>query len=703
MTEIEQLSSDLAAMGMDWQIPMAGKRPGIRGLGYPGTDDASELLEHFETSHIDGVAVSMLPNGLLGYDIDPGDCTPEQWAKASDWIDEHLQPLIEAGAWQQQSMRDDGYHVVVSHPGEKVYVPGQIMPGVTMRNRNYIRVYDTSGFKTSIEDLPVPPAAAYTQVEGMSGRSAGSGVAEWSDAVKVLSKDGKGGSRHEAVNSLALHIMRQNPDLELEAACREITALIEDVMPAGERRDELCKIAFEPDSEVVRCFRPLMPGGQKRHFVGNEENAQSRLEQALLARAGSIKPIVDIATSKQESRRKIPSDFSIFRRYDSERMLELEPWVVKNILRRGDIGAVVGVPNVGKTNVSALWVACLICGDGKNAGLEIPEAINVAWLNPEEDVDALDLRIRATLAEHGMTPQCEVFTAGSEQLLTVEYDAASLVVPTEDGRVAVNEELVEKYIDELVAAGVKFLMLDPITEFNGGNENSRDDTRLLFRAMMRIGQEAGLTVLYWGHTGKPPEGKREDWYKGDLYAQRGSSGAIGSLKMGATLTPVFPPDTNVKESVAYRNAATSGEAPNVLELVVRKAKMGQTKPHIYYEIKASEMDKDVPVAHLSDRSAVDSYGATKLAEASNSTAYAWATALAAAFPPGAQYDVTMLQLGDVLNREKPTGWREVKTLKPSEGQGKTLIDLLHGGVAVEGGSVSVLRDEKTKKMVVKWT
>lgn len=279
----------------------------------------------------------------------------------------------------------------------------------------------------------------------------------------------------------------------------------------------------------------------------------------------------------------------MFRKFDTSRAMALRPWLIENILREGEIGGVPGGPGTGKTNVTATWIAGMLAGDGPAAGLpRISRPLNVAWVNAEEDVDALDLRVGNALNELGLVPQGQLYTAGQESLIGEGFDGTSLVRVVQRDTV-INMELVSAYIAELCEQGADILILDPVTEFNDGEENDRGDRKKLFRAMKTMAREAGLTVLYFAHTAQTPEGKREDWYRGNLYAERGSSAAIGALQFGATLTPMYP-KTEVKDHRKWREEqadASNDSVPNVVELLTVKSKMGTAKPNLFYEIRKS--------------------------------------------------------------------------------------------------------------------
>jgi hypothetical protein len=377
-----------------------------------------------------------------------------------------------------------------------------------------------------------------------------------------------------------------------------------------------------------------------------------------------------------EQRLPEPPTEGLFRKFDGTRDMSLRPWVIENILREGEIGGVSGGPGTGKTNVTATWIAGMLAGDGPTAGLPpVARPLNVAWVNAEEDVNALDLRVLNALRELGLSQQAELYTAGQETLIGESFDGTSLVSRVNRESV-INLDLVAKYIEELKGQKADILILDPVTEFNDGEENDRVDTKKLFRAMKTMAGEVGLTVLYFAHTAQTPEGKREDWYRGNLYAQRGSSAAVGALQFGATLTPMYPAGVKGDDAREWREQqadASDDRVPNIVEMVTIKSKMGTAKPKLYYEIRQSTYTtvdgQHLPfaepitaeVAHLRIEGAKDSN--QELIKSST------AVGIVKRLGEGAHHNATKLhaQLRGVY------GWPDIEKLDLSKGAGAELL------------------------------
>ena len=415
------------------------------------------------------------------------------------------------------------------------------------------------------------------------------------------------------------------------------------------------------EAEAIKAWDATMPPGDI-------------LRQGIKPRTGGT-IMYHLRPEKEKEEKILPPPTGIFRRYDAERKLQLRPWLIEDILREGEIGGISGGPGVGKTNMAAAWISGMLSGDGPAVGLpRIARPLNVAWVNAEEDVDSLDLRVFAAMQQLGLTSRGNLYTAGQEALISEDFDGTALVTVLNRESV-INLDLVRAYISELVEQECDILLLDPVTEFNDGEENDRGDTKKLFRALKTMAQDAGLTVLYFAHTAQVPEGKRDDWYRGNLYAQRGSSAAVGALQFGATLTPMYPAGLSAQKAKEWREAqadAADDRVPNLVELVTIKSKMGTSKPKLIYEIVKSNMlhnGQHIPIAmpitpEMADRmmqqaqDGVADIGKIKMA-----------VDLVTILGEGTHYSLSALhkQMRGVVH-----GWPDVEKLDLSKGAGQAL-------------------------------
>jgi len=274
------------------------------------------------------------------------------------------------------------------------------------------------------------------------------------------------------------------------------------------------------------------------------------------------------------------------------------PWLVEGLIRVRGSASFTGISGVGKTTVTAAWVAAMLAGKTEVVGLHpIDRPLKIAWLNAEEDRGDMKLAIEAAVQEYGLTiPDDAVIIMAGEEALMDQRAGLSLVVKVGTETVE-NAALVKQLTEELVEAGVDLLIADPITEFNDGNENDRGDTKMLNRAFRKIAQGCGAAVLYWAHTGKVPEGKRPDHYKDDIMAQRGSSASAASMKTAGTAWHIIPADLKVEDAHAWVRRMKDREIPNMMAVTaVKTKKYGGETLKAAYELRPSMMDRDTAVA-----------------------------------------------------------------------------------------------------------
>lgn len=288
------------------------------------------------------------------------------------------------------------------------------------------------------------------------------------------------------------------------------------------------------------------------------------------------------------------------------RIPEDQPWLLEGWLRAHGNAGFAGQSGVGKTTLSGTWVAAMI--DGRTELVGLPPAgrpLNVAWMNAEEESSTLRHQVEAARQEFGLERNGKLIVAGTEAL-DISEDGLSLVVKKRNTEehftdLVVNEALVDKIVEALKEAEIDVMIIDPITEFNDGNENDRGDAKKLNRAITLIAQRSGCATVVWSHTGQMPEAKKPDWYKDDLYSQRGSSQNVGALKTFGTLFPLMP-TTIAKSDEARRYYADvkTGNKPNVIMLKQLKVKNYPRLTSVAYRLRPSKYNPDYAVAELLD-------------------------------------------------------------------------------------------------------
>ena len=696
-------------------IPCGGdKAPCVAGWRGKATSDPDELAQLFTgAAELVGVPAGQ-ENDLMVFDLDYREGnTPERNAKLQEFENE-IRSAYPNGIRIHRT-RNGGKHLIMLNPVGRT-MPRNVMPKLELVYEGFQFIWPTEGSGYTVEvDVPLDqldePAARFTKVwEKMPGISSSGGLMSAEMADKVMRSDGEVGTRHEALLRLTqdfVSILKGRGDLA-HMTDPQVATMFEgwfrkEYGPGIEptRLEELMRWR-EQDGAVVgsdlgnALRRPLKDARREDRFaemaakqaakMGKVQKTAEDLYREKLSGSRSLFDMAAPATGHVEE----VSEGGVFVEFDADEDVKLEPWIIEHFVRQGDMGGITGLSGLGKTNLTALWIAGLLAGDGPAVGLpHIDRPHNVAWANPEEPREELHLRLKAALEEHGLTAIGKAHIAGYEQL---EGRFSRFLIPAPDGGrgVAVNEELVEAWISELVKKGVSVMIIDPLTEFNDGDENSRNDRKLLNTAIRNIAKKVGMTVLYWAHTGKTPEGKRDDWYDGDLFAERGSSGGIAANRFGGTLTRVYPEGSKGDKARKWSDGAAdpSDPTPNIVKLRITKAKLSTQKLTLFWEIRQSKglygtPGATMPVAHPLTSASATAMVQMHAAQNEDMEKLPMARSLVEIFGEGRVTGLKGIHDTVRAHPKKVTGWPDVKDLRPNEGAGKDLIKLWRKPVTLE--------------------
>jgi len=657
--------------------------PNGRGGHLAATTDPEEIKKLFERG--DGIGVHLKSSGLIAFDVDFREGADETNDKLDAWVAEHLEPDLEEEKVRVHISQNKGEHWIYRYDERNGRPPGAIFPELQVKWDGYI-IWPTEGSKYIVdEDVPIdqlanPHPDALIVQEAKRGQSGDGGLLSWDDAIEIMEGDAEG-QRHEALNAIAFHVVKADPDLALEDACDLVRGTVERHMRAGKRRDELTEVRYEPDSELVRSVRPLMEGGRLRSHVAGDAGTE-RLAK-VLGEVGQVDPFFGLEPA-------VPDGLVLFKDYALMPKEPPPPWLIENFLREGATMSIVGMSGVGKTTITASWVAGLVAGRPDVVGLpDVGRPLNIAWLNPEQEAGELREDVDVALETHGLRQMGKLFIVGDEVVESgLETGLALVVVDPQDRKnVITNEALLEKIVEELRGQDIDMIILDPITEFNDGNENDRGHAKKLHFAFRRIAKALGCATMYFSHTGKPPDGKKPDWYVDQLMAERGSSQNIGSVKVSANLAPVIPGGLKAAQAWEHYGKAKnpSSGTRNFVQLKIVKIKRSDKIPHLFYELIPSKVDSDVAVAIPVDEGEILAAGDESLYNAVTSRSYA--DRILAAMPHGGI--ITAYQMKEILPDV-------TKAKRPDWEYFKDVLDALQTPVAVEDTTVQIIHEGGTK-------
>ena len=651
--------------------------PNGRGGHHSATNDPDEWRVLAERGDV--IILNLKASGLICFDVDFRDGEDIANTKMESWLEEvGIEEEIEAGRARVHRSQNGGEHIFFRYPSDSARPPGAIFNELQVKWDGYV-VLPVVGGKYTVEvdtpwdELGTPPDGSLVVREAKQGASQIGGIMSRNDAIQVL-RENSDGQRHEAINALAMYVVRDDPDLKLEATVAAVADLVREHMPENDRKTALLDIQIEPACEITRSCKPLMPGGKLREkavgVTGTDRLASlpEMFEKYKHRALVNVDAVVSKPRSpKERSKQQIEtSAMALLGAYDHdapEVEFELIPSVIKDVVRLGELGVVVGLPGIGKTPLMMLIAAALCTGRGDLIGLDIDRPYSVAIMNAEQSEQALRIQFKATLEHYGLRPIANVMIAGQERLIEGEDDLAELV--NREGGEPAPTDAVEVWKAAFEAAQIEFLMMDPVNEFQGGDEDKRADAKLLIKTMkdiMHAASDRQMAGLQFAHTGKVPQGKAEDFYRGEISAQRGSSAAAGRIDAHSTLTPYLP----VKEKAKLRAQQIDRDdpTPNLIEWYVKKAKMAEEQVVRFYELFSSAYNAAVPIARVVSKEEVQ--------QAANAKAKAGAmSALSATLEQIGEYlgwklgmnEVTGKAAGEALGLEhKQPSWAKTPQL-----------------------------------------
>jgi hypothetical protein len=245
-------------------------------------------------------------------------------------------------------------------------------------------------------------------------------------------------------------------------------------------------------------------------------------------------------------------------------MLKTQPprrrWLLQNLLPLGKVGAIIAPGGTGKSQL-ALQLAIAVATGTKLAGTwDVGEKGDVLVLTAEDDLDEIHRRLERTVphivklsASAGPDIRQHLFIkalVGCDNLMT-RADASNAVAPTE-----FVERLLLTFAIEF--PDLKLIIIDPLSRFRGGNENSAEDVTRWVEQAERLALATGATVVVLHHTNKASYSAL-DVSQG---ASRGSSAFADGVRFVLNLAPA--------REKTLKAAGIQNGTPHLLEAVVTK-------------------------------------------------------------------------------------------------------------------------------------
>ena len=249
----------------------------------------------------------------------------------------------------------------------------------------------------------------------------------------------------------------------------------------------------------------------------------------------------------------------------AETDLKPRPWIMRNMLMRGQLTALLAHPGVGKSSLSLALTVAAARGDGDLVGFPVPKSVGpakVVLLTVEESREELNARLWAYCKLHSID---RASLSGRVYVQKISADGIALV---RANKVTRNREITEAYkrLAALVSKEkIDVIVFDPFVELHDADENDNNaiaDVIKAVRALCRHYRAAGLVVH---HTRKA--GASGASTAGDMHSARGAGSFIGAVRLAYTLT--YPTDDD-----AERYGMTAAERGRCIRLDNAKVNYG---------------------------------------------------------------------------------------------------------------------------------
>lgn len=518
------------------------------------TTDPDRVRELFSHRRAKEIAVPMGEmSGLLCIDVDLHKADPglPEGRKVAELED----ALLECGTLVHRT-RSGGLHFIFRHdPGIKW--PATLMEHVDVKasGNGYICWPGTPGYEVinAAEPQAFPIAILQAAMRAKGGTGNVTALSSWNDKSNAeLAREIETAQQlYPALRSLSFRLATEtmnghpmSPEQQT-ALLRQIMDASEAASPGHPRHDDWQDRYGKIEELVASANRkqkdPLSGWSQAEIDAMQQGEAFIDTQEVLAAAARKSMDHVRTPTEADIKAEEITPNDGEFEDIDPAALPDerLDPpgWLIEQAFTIPGVCSVAGPSNIGKTRFMATLAMLGATGDLDLIGLPETGPFSTLWVANEEHAVDIKRRCKAAQLFYG--------TAGSGEIVRVRGKARGslrLVGKVQD-RLEIDKKAVAKLVREIEDCGAKLLILDPfITLSTGMEENSADDTDLLYEAFNLIANLTGCCVVHVHHSGKTESktGQNLDWLRGSSEAWRGSSAIYSSLDCGWTLANWMP-------------------------------------------------------------------------------------------------------------------------------------------------------------------
>lgn len=281
---------------------------------------------------------------------------------------------------------------------------------------------------------------------------------------------------------------------------------------------------FRPDGVKPVTLGTIFHLAQQSGWVDpNLTSEFSAIPEALVATP--VAPALALAS------RFVPLGISL----EDAKLLPQRPWLVPNMLERGELSMLVAPGAAGKSlwalHVGAAVALGGISREGGNPlGVNVRERGRVLFLGYEDRLNDLHRRTTAFCLQHGVDPAML-----RANLTGFDVSKGRVLIAERDGR---NGRRIgpgyRELVDAIKGGGYDFIVADPLVKFHSLNENDNGEMNFACDLLRDMALETKAAVLTTHHTGKLKDGPES--IAGDADAGRGASALRDAVRILLTIS-----------------------------------------------------------------------------------------------------------------------------------------------------------------------
>lgn len=317
----------------------------------------------------------------------------------------------------------------------------------------------------------------------------------------------------------------------------KVAARVRDFGVSEERCFDLVLAIYDP-----RCFPPWSSVGKTaklRQVVANayghtRDRPGNDSEEARLEGLAPITGLVAPTNTAKEGGidfSEIDAMFPTFDPFEDVAAIPKRPWVVRDMLLRGQLSTLVAPPGAGKSTFYVALAAALQANRSDLIGYEICEPGGTIIANLEDPETEQKMRWHAFTSSQGIDPRA---LAKGVHYLDRTKTKGLFYVSSRTGK-AIGEGPALEWLRYLVRTRrPKLVVLDPFKNVHGLDENDNSDINAVTTILADFAAKLDVAVLLVHHTRKPPEAASTS-YAGNMDTARGASALGGATRWMGTI------------------------------------------------------------------------------------------------------------------------------------------------------------------------